>query len=167
MLLQTVNFTGYRLIRRTLHSHFHLNFKAEMPTSGDLKSGDSISCTPPPPECQQTPTPQNDPAPKLWHSWEWFWSLYVVLHEVHTSKICIRQFHNETVLSVQTKHVQKCSRNLTILEKMGEIWNESTEILKKTDFSGMFGILLLPVLLLIAHWFELYCLIFFHTGLYC
>ena len=37
-----------------------------MPTSGDLKSGDSISCTsspPPPLQCQQTPTPHTTNQP--------------------------------------------------------------------------------------------------------
>ena len=50
---------------------------SEMPTSGDLKSGDSLFFTtlPPPPEIQWTPTPQP------WQIWQWHRTLYEVLLE--------------------------------------------------------------------------------------
>ena len=60
-----------------------------MPTSGDLKSGDSLFCiTPPPTKCQQ---PQHPPAPahKLTQP-PWLRTLYEVLHEVLDEIIFVR-----------------------------------------------------------------------------
>ena len=76
-----------------------------MPTSGDLKSGNSISCTTPthllnvkkPPPQPPQPYPTNQPAPKLRQSREWLRTLHEVLHEVHTIKICIHHRNDEIV----------------------------------------------------------------------
>ena len=56
---------------------------AEMPTSGDLKSGDCLFFTTPPPGISTTGPPKNWPSPQ----WEWLRTLYDVLHDVHTIKI--------------------------------------------------------------------------------
>ena len=61
------------------------------------KPGDSISCTssPPPPMSTNRHTPHHkstQQAPKLWQSWEWFRTLYEVLHEVHTIDVCIHHY---------------------------------------------------------------------------
>ena len=57
----------------------------EMPTSGDLKSGDSLFFTIPILRVStEPPLPgENCPSPQ----WEWLRTLYEVLHEVHTIKI--------------------------------------------------------------------------------
>ena len=61
-----------------------------MPTSGDLKSGDSLLHYPQPLECQWTPPPpQINPAPK------WVRTLYEVLHEVHTIKFHFHHCNDE------------------------------------------------------------------------
>ena len=66
---------------------------AEMPTSSDLKSGDSLFFT--------TPTLQisTDPPPTNWTSpqWEWLRTLYEVLHELHTIKIHDHRFDAEII----------------------------------------------------------------------
>ena len=60
-----------------------LTCNAEMPTSGDLKSGVSLFFTTPfpRPECQQLPLPSPTQPP-------WLWTSYDVLHEVHAIKNC-------------------------------------------------------------------------------
>ena len=65
-----------------------------MPTTGDLQSRDSISCTTPQPLPQMSkalppplPHPQNDPSH---HNYE-------VLHEVHAIKICFRHCNDEII----------------------------------------------------------------------
>ena len=58
-----------------------------MPTSADLKSGDSLFFTTPS-EFQRTPTPTNWPSPE----WEWLRTLNGVLHEVHTIKFRNHRF---------------------------------------------------------------------------
>ena len=72
--------TGARIYPSTTQ-HYHVT--AEMPTSGDLKSGDCLFFTSPS-EFQGPPSP-----PKNWPSpqWEWLRTLYDVLHDVHTIKI--------------------------------------------------------------------------------
>ena len=55
-----------------------------MPTSGDLKSGDSLSYTTPPPP----PLPPH-PAPK------WVRTLYEILHEPHTNKFLFHHYNGE------------------------------------------------------------------------
>ena len=57
----------------------------EMPTSGDLKSGDSLFFTTPPPRKFNKPPP----APHPWQRWELIRTLSEVLHKVHTIKIRI------------------------------------------------------------------------------
>ena len=54
---------------------------SEMPTSGDLKLGDCLFFTTPPP-------------PKYWPSpqWEWLRTLYGILHDLHTIKIRNHRF---------------------------------------------------------------------------
>ena len=59
---------------------------AETPTSGDLKSGDSLFFHYPPP-----PPPLPWPSPQ----WEWFRTFYEVVHEVHTIKFAIIVFMPE------------------------------------------------------------------------
>ena len=62
---------------------------------------DISTSSPPPPECQETPTPANksqiNPASKLRQSWEWLRTLHEVLHEVHTTKICIHHCNDESL----------------------------------------------------------------------
>ena len=60
----------------------YIGQSAEMPTSGDLKSGDSLFITP-------SPRISMDPPSTNWSSpkWEWLTTLYELLHEVHTIKI--------------------------------------------------------------------------------
>ena len=62
---------------------------SEMPTSGYLKSGDSLFCTtaPIPPPPQMSTALQNPPAHKLTQL-PWLRTLYEVLHEVQAIKIC-------------------------------------------------------------------------------
>ena len=59
----------------------------EMPTPGDLKSGDCLFFTTPPPPgiilTEPPPPPKNWPSPQL----EWLRTLYDVLRDVHTIKI--------------------------------------------------------------------------------
>ena len=57
----------------------------EMPTSGDLKSGDSLFFTIPILRVStESPLPgENCPNPQ----WEWLGTLYGALHELHTIKI--------------------------------------------------------------------------------
>ena len=50
---------------------------------------------------------------------------------------------------------------LLFWKKWAKFETRAQKYLKKTILAALFGILLLPVLLLIAHWFELYCLISF------
>ena len=73
-----------------------------MPTSGHLRSVEnSFFALAPPHECQETPTPPNksqiNPASKLRQSWEWLRTLHEVLHEVHTTKICIHHCNDESL----------------------------------------------------------------------
>ena len=81
-----------------------------MPTSGDLKSGDCLFFTTPPPRISTTlpPTPQKiDPAGNdLGHYND-------VLHDVHTIKIQNHRFDARNNLCQMTKYVQKCPRNRT------------------------------------------------------
>ena len=56
-----------------------------MPTSGDLKSGDSLFFTTLPPSPKKFNEPLS-PSPHPWQIWEWLRTLYDVLHEVHTIK---------------------------------------------------------------------------------
>ena len=55
-----------------------------MPTSGDLKSGDSLFFTTPPQKFNKPPPP---PHPR--QRWELIRTLHEVLHKVHTIKIRI------------------------------------------------------------------------------
>ena len=57
---------------------------------------DLIGTLPPPPN-PPNPTPQINPAPKLRQSREWLRTLHEVLHEVHTTKICIHDCYDEIV----------------------------------------------------------------------
>ena len=54
-----------------------------MPTSGDLKSGDSLFFTTPPPGNSINHRPPPHPRQR----WELIRTLYEVLHKVHTAKI--------------------------------------------------------------------------------
>ena len=56
-----------------------------MPTSGDLKSGDSLFAFPPPPPIVTEPHPPNQPSTI---------GMYEVLREVQTIKIC---FHHSNL----------------------------------------------------------------------
>lgn len=58
-------------------------------------------------------------------------------------------------LSVQTKYERKCSRNMGKNGQNLKLSHRNTK--KKTILVALFFILLLRVLLLIAHWFEIYC----------
>ena len=55
-----------------------------MPTSGDLKSGDSLFFTTPPPPGNSI---NHRPPPHPRQRWELIRTLYEVLHKVHTIKI--------------------------------------------------------------------------------
>ena len=65
-----------------------------MQTSGHLKSGDSfLALAPlPPPLISRNPNPNSPPPPQ-----EWLRTLYEVLHEIHTIKICIHHCNEEIV----------------------------------------------------------------------
>ena len=65
-----------------VHASYSLP-KSEMPTSGDLKSGDCLFFTTLP------PTP---PKKKLNPAGKWLRTLYDVLHDVHTIKIQNHRF---------------------------------------------------------------------------
>ena len=52
-----VPFSGFRYMKGRDLGILSLRSVAETPTSGDLKSGDSLFFTTPPPEFQQTPSP--------------------------------------------------------------------------------------------------------------
>ena len=91
----------------TLQKVLIVNTLPEIPTSGDLKFGDSISCTNPLPKCQQTPPHPTPPHPTPPHestqlSGKCFRTLYEVLHEVHTIKICINHCNDEIVFVLNT-----------------------------------------------------------------
>ena len=57
----------------------------EMPTSGDLKPGDSLFFTIPIPRVSTEPPLPGESCPSP--QWKWLRTLYEVLHEVHTIKI--------------------------------------------------------------------------------
>ena len=61
---------------------------SEMPTSGDLKSGDSLFHCPTGISTYPPPSPTNWPSPQ----WEWLRTLNEVLHWVHTIKIRNHRF---------------------------------------------------------------------------
>ena len=63
--------------------------ESEMPTSGDLKSGDSLFFTTP----RKFNEPHLPPAPQPLKMWEWLRRLYEVLHELHTTKIRDHRFN--------------------------------------------------------------------------
>ena len=67
---------------------------SEMPTSGDLKSGESLFCTTPhPPECRH-PHPRPPPTnSKLL----WLRTFYEVLHEIHVIKIHFQDYNDEII----------------------------------------------------------------------
>ena len=52
-----VPFSGFRYMKGRDHGILSLRSVAETSASGDLKSGDSLFFTTPPPEFQQTPSP--------------------------------------------------------------------------------------------------------------
>ena len=72
----------------------------EIPTSGDLKSGDYLLHKPPP---QMSTNPTPTPPHKLTQlSGKWFRTLYELLHEVHTIKICIHHCNDEIAFVLNT-----------------------------------------------------------------
>ena len=68
------------LVKKSWDSSPSADPMTEMPTSGDLKSGDCLFLVTP--GISTTP-PKNWPSPQ----WEWLRTLYDVLHDVHTIKI--------------------------------------------------------------------------------
>ena len=70
----------------------------EMPTSGDLKSGDYLFFTTPPPRFQRRPPPPPYKDKLTQPQWEWLKTLYEVLHEVHTIKLCDHRFDAEVII---------------------------------------------------------------------
>ena len=106
----------------------------EIPTSGDLKSGDSISCTNPLPKCPQNPPPPHPTPPhKLTQlSGKWFRTLYELLHEVHTIKICIHHCNDEIAFVLNTcenapekkkwAEVQSKAQKYSPVDLFREIW---------------------------------------------
>ena len=101
----------------------------EIPTSGDLKSGDSVSCTNPLPKYPQTPPPPH----KLTQlSGKWFRTLYELLHEVHTIKICIHHCNDEIAFVLNTcenapekkkwAKVQSKAQKYSPVDLFREIW---------------------------------------------
>ena len=84
-----------------------------MPTSRDLKSGDSLFCTTPPaaPMATAPPSPHHTlPAHKLTQL-PWLRTLYELLHEVHSIKIC---FHDWVIPEkIHTPMMEGMLENLT------------------------------------------------------
>ena len=70
----------------------------EMPTSGDLKSGDYLFFTTPPPRFQRRPPPPPHKDKLTQPQWEWLKTLYEVLHEVHTIKLCDHRFDAKVII---------------------------------------------------------------------
>ena len=64
----------------------------EMPTSGDLKSVDSLFFTTSPPPAPNLNSMNPAPPPHPRQISKWLRTLYEVLHEVHTLKICDHRF---------------------------------------------------------------------------
>ena len=100
-----------------------------MPTSGDLKSGDSLFCTTtPPPKCQQPHCPL-PPAHKLTQP-PWLRTLCEVLHEVHAIKICLHHYNDEIIFAGE--YVKKCCRNRTMNnnfeEKMAKFQTKAQKV---------------------------------------
>ena len=91
-------------------------YNAYLPTSGDLKSGDSLFCTTPPtptPECQQHRHP---PTPRLPVPTNCLRTLYEVLHEVYGIKMgfhhCI-SLHDRRFMS-QAGRIKRLSCRLSL-----------------------------------------------------
>ena len=84
---------------------------SEMPTSGGLKSEDSLFCTTPPPQKSTPPCPQIDLATKLWHR-------NSLGHYMRSYMKYLLSWQNYSLSVI--KYVQKCPRNHT----MKEIWGK-------------------------------------------
>ena len=123
--------SGVTLIIR--ESWQHWDAFSEMPTSSDLKSGDSLFCTsypPPPLKCQQPHHPHSSPH-KLTQL-PWLRTFYEVLHAI---KIC---FHHciKKRAKFQTT-VQKSSK----VHFIWEIWFGVRESRRSVPYPGDFRII--------------------------
>ena len=84
---------------------------AEMPTSGDVKSGDYLFFTTPPPGFQWRPLKDKLTQPQ----WEWLKTLYEVLHEIHTIKLRDHRFDAKIIIVSDQILVKMPQKPLTVL----------------------------------------------------
>ena len=88
----------------------------EMPTSGDLKTGDFLFFTtcPPSPGTSMNAALTSHP----WQIWEWLRTLYEVLHEVHTIKIRDHRFHARNNLCLWLNRCKKAPEIILRIRKI-------------------------------------------------
>ena len=93
-----------------------------LPTSGDLKSGNSLFCTTPPPptpECQQHQHPTHPPFPMPTNCLR---TLYDILHEVHGIKMRFHHCNDEQNLCHWLNMCKNVPDTVQWIQKVRILW---------------------------------------------